>query len=76
MLDVPVTSWCSHRYFKKFSIPDLDRYQLPLDEALLSFAHANCTLIVSVRFTQTGHCIRERLLSLPMSHPQPLACAC
>ncbi|XP_019664779.1 protein DPCD isoform X1 [Ailuropoda melanoleuca] len=60
------------KYFKKFSIPDLDRYQLPLDEALLSFAHANCTLIVSVRFTQTGHCIRERLLSWPMSHPQPV----
>ncbi|XP_018890732.2 protein DPCD isoform X3 [Gorilla gorilla gorilla] len=35
------------RYYKKFSIPDLDRHQLPLDDALLSFAHANCTLIIS-----------------------------
>ncbi|XP_032278849.1 protein DPCD isoform X1 [Phoca vitulina] len=35
------------RYYKKFSIPDLDRYQLPLDESSLSFAHANCTLIIS-----------------------------
>jgi len=38
---------CSARYYKKFSIPDLDRYQLPLDESSLSFAHANCTLIIS-----------------------------
>ncbi|XP_003255422.1 protein DPCD isoform X1 [Nomascus leucogenys] len=35
------------KYYKKFSIPDLDRHQLPLDDALLSFAHANCTLIIS-----------------------------
>ncbi|KAK2496823.1 hypothetical protein MC885_007223 [Smutsia gigantea] len=35
------------KYYKRFSIPDLDRYQLPLDDALLSFAHANCTLIIS-----------------------------
>nr|XP_026263669.1 protein DPCD isoform X1 [Urocitellus parryii]XP_026263670.1 protein DPCD isoform X1 [Urocitellus parryii] len=35
------------KYYKKFSIPDLDRYQLPLDDSLLSFAHANCTLIIS-----------------------------
>ncbi|KAM5244523.1 protein DPCD isoform 3-T3 [Hipposideros larvatus] len=35
------------KYYKKFSIPDLDRYQLPLDDSLLSSAHANCTLIIS-----------------------------
>lgn len=35
------------KYYKKFSIPDLERYQLPLDESLLSFAHANSTLIIS-----------------------------
>uniref|UniRef100_A0A671E786 Protein DPCD n=1 Tax=Rhinolophus ferrumequinum TaxID=59479 RepID=A0A671E786_RHIFE len=35
------------KYYKKFSIPDLDRYQLPLDDSLLSFAYANCTLIIS-----------------------------
>ncbi|XP_042545427.1 protein DPCD isoform X3 [Dipodomys spectabilis] len=35
------------KYYKKFSIPDLDRFQLPLDDSLLSFAHANCTLIIS-----------------------------
>lgn len=38
------------RYYKKFSIPDLDRYQLPLDTAALSFTHANNTLIITVRF--------------------------
>ncbi|XP_068817788.1 protein DPCD isoform X1 [Capricornis sumatraensis] len=35
------------KYYKKFSIPDLERYQLPLDESSLSFAHANSTLIIS-----------------------------
>jgi len=36
------------RYYKKFSIPDLDRCQLPLESAALSFTHANNTLIISV----------------------------
>ena len=54
MLGVLTASWCPHRYYKKFSIPDLERYQLPLDESLLSFAHANSTLIISVRFVQTS----------------------
>ncbi|KAM7074031.1 protein DPCD isoform 2-T2 [Molossus nigricans] len=35
------------KYYKKFSITDLERYQLPLDDSLLSFAYANCTLIIS-----------------------------
>ncbi|ELV11633.1 Protein DPCD [Tupaia chinensis] len=35
------------KYYKKFSIPDLDRHRLPLDDSSLSFAHANCTLIIS-----------------------------
>lgn len=47
MLGIPNASWCPHRYYKKFSIPDLDRYQLPLDDSSLSFAYANCTLIIS-----------------------------
>ncbi|TRY92314.1 hypothetical protein DNTS_029277 [Danionella cerebrum] len=37
------------KYFKKFSIPDLDRCQLPLESAALSFAHANNTLIISYK---------------------------
>lgn len=53
LLGVPMAALCLHRYYKKFSIPDLDRYQLPLDDSLLSFAYANCTLIISVRFIQT-----------------------
>ncbi|XP_045710344.1 protein DPCD isoform X2 [Phyllostomus hastatus] len=44
---VPVARSCPHRYYKKFSVPDLDRHQLPLDDSLLSFAYANCTLIIS-----------------------------
>ncbi|MGH0117185.1 UNVERIFIED_CONTAM: hypothetical protein FKN15_046106 [Acipenser sinensis] len=35
------------KYFKKFSIPDMDRCQLSLESSALSFAHANNTLIIS-----------------------------
>ncbi|XP_060624246.1 protein DPCD [Anolis sagrei] len=35
------------KYYKKFSIPDLDRFQLPLDSTALSFTHANNTLIIT-----------------------------
>ncbi|XP_028269301.1 protein DPCD [Parambassis ranga] len=37
------------KYYKKFSVPDLDRSQLPLDSSALSFTHANNTLIVSYK---------------------------
>ncbi|XP_075697149.1 protein DPCD isoform X3 [Rhinoderma darwinii] len=35
------------KYYKKFSVPDLDRCQIDLDESALSFAHANNTLIIT-----------------------------
>ncbi|XP_078245569.1 protein DPCD isoform X3 [Pogona vitticeps] len=35
------------KYYKKFSIPDLDRFQLPLDTAALSFTYSNNTLIIT-----------------------------
>ncbi|XP_066475230.1 protein DPCD isoform X1 [Tiliqua scincoides] len=35
------------KYYKKFSIPDLDRFQLPLNSNALSFTHANNTLIIT-----------------------------
>ncbi|KAM5141218.1 protein DPCD [Mantella aurantiaca] len=35
------------KYYKKFSIPDLDRCHLELNESALSFAHANNTLIIT-----------------------------
>ncbi|MEQ2304310.1 hypothetical protein AMECASPLE_025715 [Ameca splendens] len=35
------------KYYKKFSVPDLDRSELPLDGSALSYTHANNTLIVS-----------------------------
>nr|XP_020026830.1 protein DPCD isoform X1 [Castor canadensis] len=69
------------KYYKKFSIPDLDRYQLPLEDSSLSFTYANCTLIISVRFAQTSWPLhwKEISLSLPISHllgvPSPW-CAC
>ncbi|XP_059586333.1 protein DPCD [Alligator mississippiensis] len=42
-----VVRTANKKYYKKFSIPDLDRYQLPLDAAALSFTHANNTLIIT-----------------------------
>uniref|UniRef100_A0A671TWP2 Protein DPCD n=2 Tax=Sparus aurata TaxID=8175 RepID=A0A671TWP2_SPAAU len=37
------------KYYKKFTVVDLDRSQLPLDGSALSFTHANNTLIVSYK---------------------------
>ncbi|XP_036070592.1 protein DPCD-like [Oryzias melastigma] len=37
------------KYYKKFHIPDLDRCQLPLDSAALSFTHANNTLTIGYK---------------------------
>ncbi|KAK7930275.1 hypothetical protein WMY93_006670 [Mugilogobius chulae] len=37
------------KYYKKFSIADLDRNQLPLSNDALSFTHANNTLIISYK---------------------------
>ncbi|XP_031552858.1 protein DPCD-like [Actinia tenebrosa] len=35
------------KYYKKFSIPDMERAKLPLEQKSLSFAHANNTLIIT-----------------------------
>lgn len=37
------------KYYKKFSITDLDRNQLPLNSDDLSFTHANNTLIITYK---------------------------
>ncbi|CAF4932568.1 unnamed protein product [Rotaria sp. Silwood1] len=37
------------KYFKRFSIADLDRLNLPLEENNLSYSHANNTLIISYK---------------------------
>ncbi|XP_034044236.1 protein DPCD [Thalassophryne amazonica] len=37
------------KYYKKLSVPDLDRCQLPLEGSALSFTHANNTLIISYK---------------------------
>ncbi|PIK35450.1 hypothetical protein BSL78_27731 [Apostichopus japonicus] len=37
------------KYYKKFTIPDLDRIQLPIDQSAITFAHAHNTLIISYK---------------------------
>jgi len=37
------------KYFKRFSIADLDRLNLPLEENHLSYTHANNTLIINYK---------------------------
>ncbi|XP_038070486.1 protein DPCD-like [Patiria miniata] len=40
------------KYYKKFSIPDMDRAGLVLDQAAVSIAHANNTLIIMYKKPQ------------------------
>ncbi|XP_068585119.1 protein DPCD isoform X2 [Cebidichthys violaceus] len=50
------------KYYKKFSITDLDRSQLPLDNSALSFTHANNTLIVSYKKPKEILTLEQELL--------------
>lgn len=50
------------KYYKKFSIPDLDRCQLPLESAALSFTHANNTLIISYKKPKEILTLEQELL--------------
>lgn len=50
------------KYYKKFSIPDLDRSQLPLDSSAVSFTHANNTLIVSYKKPREVLTLEQELL--------------
>ncbi|KAM9856448.1 protein DPCD [Aulostomus maculatus] len=50
------------KYYKKFSVPDLDRSQLPLDDSALSFTHANNTLIVSYKKPKDILTLEQELL--------------
>ncbi|XP_006630812.2 protein DPCD [Lepisosteus oculatus] len=50
------------KYFKKFSIPDLDRSQLPLDSSAFSFAYANNTLIISYQKPKEILLLEQELL--------------
>ncbi|CAF3789240.1 unnamed protein product [Rotaria magnacalcarata] len=43
----------SRKYFKRFSIADLDRLNLPLEETNLSYSHANNTLIICYKKPKT-----------------------
>ncbi|XP_063290113.1 protein DPCD [Pelobates fuscus] len=49
------------KYYKKFSIPDLDRCNLELFESALSFAHANNTLIINYQKPKEILAIEEEL---------------
>ncbi|RXN02817.1 DPCD protein [Labeo rohita] len=49
-------------YYKKFSIPDLDRCQLPLESTALSFTHANNTLIISYKKPKEIITLEQELL--------------
>ncbi|XP_029987712.1 protein DPCD [Sphaeramia orbicularis] len=50
------------KYYKKFSIPDIDRNQLPLDSDALSFTHANNTLIISYKKPKEILTLEQELL--------------
>ncbi|KAM4583971.1 protein DPCD isoform 1-T2 [Odontesthes bonariensis] len=50
------------KYYKKFSVPDLDRSQLSLDNSALSFTHANNTLIVSYKKPKDILTLEQELL--------------
>ncbi|XP_058497307.1 protein DPCD [Solea solea] len=50
------------KYYKKFSIPDLERSQLPYDGSALGFTHANNTLIVSYKKPKEILTLEQELL--------------
>ncbi|XP_040002819.1 protein DPCD [Xiphias gladius] len=50
------------KYYKKFSIPDLDRSQVPFDCSAISFTHANNTLIVSYKKPKEILTLEQELL--------------
>ncbi|XP_069467739.1 protein DPCD [Ambystoma mexicanum] len=49
------------KYYKKFSVPDLDRMQLPLDSSALNFSHANNTLIITYQKPKEVLAVEEEL---------------
>ncbi|KAM9313949.1 protein DPCD [Pholidichthys leucotaenia] len=50
------------KYYKKFSIPDLDRSKLPLDSSALSFTHTNNTLIITYKKPKEILTLEQELL--------------
>ncbi|XP_040291703.1 protein DPCD isoform X1 [Bufo bufo] len=49
------------KYYKKFSVPDLDRCQLDLSENAISVAHANNTLIITYQKPKEVLAVEEEL---------------
>ncbi|XP_035035761.1 protein DPCD [Hippoglossus stenolepis] len=50
------------KYYKKFSVPDMERSELPFDCSALSFTHANNTLIVSYKKPKEILTLEQELL--------------
>lgn len=38
---------CFLRYFKRFTVPEMDHLHLPLEQSALSWRHNNNTLVIS-----------------------------
>ncbi|XP_069756488.1 protein DPCD [Narcine bancroftii] len=66
------------KYFKRFTIPDMDRCQLPLDSSALSFTHANNTLIITYQkpsaILQLEQEVMEELKKLKMTEEGDVEC--
>ncbi|XP_061423745.1 protein DPCD isoform X2 [Lethenteron reissneri] len=63
-----VISTSNHKYYKRLSIPDLDRLELLLDPEAVSFSHKNHTLIVKyqkpARLLDHEKCVRREICTL------------
>ncbi|XP_071946891.1 protein DPCD-like [Antedon mediterranea] len=66
------------KYYKKFTIPDIDRLKLPLEQSAISKAHANNTLIISYskpsEVLKMEKDVRQELLKLKASKDGDMEC--
>lgn len=67
------------KYYKKFTVPDMDRAQLPLDQDAISIAHANNTLIIQYKKPQAilemEKLVHQELSKLKASKDGDVECA-
>lgn len=67
------------KYYKKFTVPDMDRAQLPLDQDAISIAHANNTLIIQYKKPQAilemEKLVHQELSKLKASQDGDVECA-
>lgn len=66
------------KYFKRFNIPDMERAQLKLDQAAISFSHANNTLIISYQkpplILEQEKRVRQELAKMKSSRDGDVEC--